>query len=52
LRALLFALNLELLPIFELPLLFFDGDETCFEFISAKDNGERNFILIPSCELD
>jgi len=52
LRPLLFALNLGLLPIFELPLLFFDCDEASFEFVPAKDDRERDFVLLPSCELD
>ena len=51
LHPLLFALNLDLLPVFELPLLLFNGDETRFKFVSAKDDGERDFVLLPSCEL-
>lgn len=51
LHPLLFALHFNFLPIPELPLLFFDRDETCFEFISAKYDGERDFVLLPSCEL-
>lgn len=49
--ALLFALNLSLLPILEFPFLFFDGDETRIELVSAEDDGERDFVLFPSCEL-
>jgi len=44
-------LNLDLLPILEFPFLFFDGDETRFEFVSAKDDGERYFVLFPCREL-
>lgn len=51
LGALLFALNLDLLPIFEFPLLLFDGDETRLEFVPAKNDGEWDFVLLPSCEL-
>lgn len=51
LRALVLALNFDLLPIFELPLLFFHIDETSFEFVSTKDDSEWDFVLLPSCEL-
>lgn len=49
--ALLFALNLDLLPILKFPFLFLDGDETCAKFVTAEDDGERNFVLLPSREL-
>ena len=48
---LLLALNLDFLPVLELPLLFFDGDETGFEFVSTEDDSERNFILLPRRKL-
>jgi len=44
-------LNFDLLPILELPLLFFDGDETGFEFVPAQDDSERNFVLLPRRKL-
>src|SRR6267154_3402466 len=51
LHTLICRLDFCLLPIYELPLLFFNGHQTFLELITTQNNSKRDFVLFPSHEL-
>lgn len=51
LSALVRRFDFTLLSIFQLPLLFLDGDETLLELIPPKDDGKGRLFSFTSSEL-